>query len=95
LWIFFRLMTANCPSRGEYLSVRINPLLKDKLTLSDKIPTHNGTTVVDFGTRNENPSYVLTELRDNIRRKIARYTAEQYREWLIRHPDEAENLNEQ
>ena len=92
-------MTANCPSRGRgefaYLSVRINPLPKDKLTLSDKIATHNGTTAVDFGTRNENPSYVSTELRDNIRRKIAEYTAEQYREWLIRRRDEAENLNEQ
>ena len=70
-------------------------LLKSQLKLSDKITSHNGTMVIDFGSRNENSSFISTELRDSIRRKIARYGAEQYREWLMSHPDEAEILNGQ
>ena len=37
------------------------------------------TTVVDFGERNQNPSYITNELKETIRRKIARYSAEQYK----------------
>jgi hypothetical protein len=48
-----------------------------------------------MGERNQNPSYVSTELKDSIRRKIARYSAEQYNEWLIRNPEEAAIIDEQ
>jgi len=53
------------------------------------------TTVVDFGTRKQNPSHVSTELKDTIRRKIARYSAEQYREWTLRNPNEVAILDGQ
>jgi len=51
---------------------------KSKLKLSQKIQQHNGTTVVDFGERVQNPSKITSELKQTIRRKIARYDSSEY-----------------
>jgi hypothetical protein len=69
--------------------------LKSELAQSDKGISYGVTTVVDFGERNQNPSYITNELKETIRRRIARYSAEQYNEWLIRHPEEAAILDGQ
>jgi len=68
---------------------------KPKLKLSQKIQQYNGTTVVDFGERVQNPSKITSELKETIRRKIARYDSSEYQDWLVRHPEEAALLDEQ
>ena len=89
----------------EYLTSRNLPLtaealfeafraLKSQLAQSDKGISYGATTVVAFDQRNQNPSFIPTELRDNIRRKIARYTSTEYQDWLVRHPEEAALLDE-
>jgi hypothetical protein len=88
------LESHNLPFTAEALFEAFNPL-KSELAQSDKAISYGTTTVVDFGERNQNPSYITNELKETIRRKIARFSAEEYREWLIRHPDEAVILNEQ
>jgi hypothetical protein len=61
------------------------------------LQTSGSTTVTDFGSgsRNENPSRITTELKETIRRKIARYTSSEYQDWLVRHAEEAALLDEQ
>jgi hypothetical protein len=56
---------------------------------------YNGTTVVDFGERVQNPSKITSELKETIRRKIARYDSSEYQDWLVRHPEETALLDEQ
>jgi hypothetical protein len=56
---------------------------------------YNGTTVVDFGERVQNPSKITSELKQTIRRKIARYDSSEYQDWLVRRPEEAALLDEQ
>ena len=68
---------------------------KSKLKLSQKIQEHNGTTVVDFGERVQNPSKITSELKQTIRRKIARYDSSEYQDWLVRHAEEAALQDEQ
>jgi hypothetical protein len=67
---------------------------KSTLKLSQKIQQYNGTKVVDFGERVQNPSKITSELKETIRRKIARYDSSEYQDWLVRHPEEAALLDE-
>jgi len=78
---------------AESLTIAFDAL-RDKLKKSDVVQTSGATTVYDFGERNENPSYISTDLRDNIRRKIARFNSGEYQEWLVSHPEEAALLDE-
>ena len=69
---------------------------KSKLKLlSQKIQQYNGTTVVAFGESVQNPSKITSELKQTIRRKIARYDSSEYQDWLVRHAEEAALQDEQ
>lgn len=68
--------------------------LKPQLAQSDKGLEFGSTRVIDLGERNQNPSYISTELRDDLRRKISRFSSQQYQDWLVRHPEEAAILDE-
>jgi hypothetical protein len=41
--------------------------------------------VIDLGERNQNPSYISEELRKDVRRRVAKMSASEYNEWLVRH----------
>jgi hypothetical protein len=65
------------------------------LAESDKGLEYGSTRVIDLGERNQNPSYISEELRKDVRRRVAKMSASEYNEWLVRHPQEAAILNEQ
>jgi hypothetical protein len=68
---------------------------KSQLKLSQKIQQYNGTTVVDFGERVQNPSKITsrTETDDSPQDRSLRQ--QRYQDWLVRHPEEAALLDEQ
>lgn len=84
----------NLPLTAESLMQAFNAL-KPTLAQSDKGVSYGSTTVVDFGPRRENPSYITKELKESTRRKVARMSSAQYRQWCLDHPDDAAIMDEE
>lgn len=81
------------PLTAESLMQAFNAL-KPTLAQSDKGVSYGSTTVVDFGERRENPSFITAELKDTIRRKITKMSSAQYDQWCLEHPNEVTILDE-